>query len=174
MTANDPASSAEPLVCVVGPTAVGKTALAVELAQRFGGEIINADSRQVYRGMTIGTAKPTEEERATAPHHLVDILDLPEPFGLSLFLTHAAEAVRDIRSRGRLSIVCGGTGQYLWALAGGQQVPTGASRPPVSRRPRSRSRAEWPRRPAPAAGGHRPSPRRRHRPAKRPPRHPRP
>ena len=136
MTANDPASSAEPLVCVVGPTAVGKTALAVELAQRFGGEIINADSRQVYRGMTIGTAKPTEEEQATAPHHLVDILDPPEPFGLSLFLTHAAEAVRDIRSRGRLSIVCGGTGQYLWALAEGHRVP------PVPPDPEFRARLE--------------------------------
>ena len=118
---------------------MGKTALAVELAQRFGGEIINADSRQVYRGMTIGTAKPTEEEQATAPHHLVDILDPPEPFGLSLFLTHAAEAVRDIRSRGRLSIVCGGTGQYLWALAEGHRVP------PVP--PDPEFRADWKRKP---------------------------
>ena len=112
----------EPLVCVVGPTAVGKTALAVELAKRFGGEVVNADSRQVYRGMTIGTAKPTEAERAAAPHHLVDILDPPESFGLGLFLECAADALRDIRSRGRLSIVCGGTGQYVWALAEGQRL----------------------------------------------------
>ena len=112
-----------PLVCVVGPTAVGKTALAVELARRFGGEVVNADSRQVYRGMTIGTAKPTLAEQDSAPHHLLDIHDPPEPFGLSLFLGKAWEAVTDISSLGRLPIVCGGTGQYVWALAEGQRVP---------------------------------------------------
>ena len=123
MTADEPASPSAPLVCVVGPTAVGKTALAVELARRFGGEVVNADSRQVYRGMTIGTAKPIAEERAAAPHHLIDIIDPPEPFGLGLFLERASEAMADIRSRGRLPIVCGGTGQYVWALAEGQRVP---------------------------------------------------
>ena len=123
MTANEPPSPTTPLVCVVGPTAVGKTTLAVELARRFGGEVVNADSRQVYRGMTIGTAKPTEAEQAAAPHHLVDILDPPEPFGLSLFLSCANNAIHDVRGRGRLPIVCGGTGQYVWALAEGQRVP---------------------------------------------------
>ena len=122
MTANKPPLPSEPLVCVVGPTAVGKTALSVELARRFGGEIINADSRQVYRGMTIGTAKPTEGERAVAPHHLVDILDPSESFGLGLFLEYAHEALRDIRGRGLLPIVCGGNGQYVWGLAEGQQL----------------------------------------------------
>ena len=112
----------EPFVCVVGPTAVGKTALAVELARRFDGEVVNADSRQVYRGMTIGTAKPTEAERAAVPHHLVDILGLPESFGLGLFLEYAANALRDIRGRGLLPVVCGGTGQYVWALAEGQRL----------------------------------------------------
>lgn len=123
MTADEPASPFDPLVCVVGPTAVGKTALAVDLARRFGGEVVNADSRQVYRGMTVGTAKPTAEERAAAPHHLLDIIDPPKPFGLGLFLERAADAVADIRSRGRLPILCGGTGQYVWALAEGQRVP---------------------------------------------------
>ena len=124
MIADEPPSpTAESLVCVVGPTAVGKTTLAVELAQHFGGEIINADSRQVYRGMTIGTAKPTEAEQSAAPHHLVDILDPSEPFGLSLFLSHANDAIRDIRSRQHLPIACGGTGQYVWALAEGQRLP---------------------------------------------------
>ena len=117
--------SAAPLICVVGPTAVGKTALAVELARRFGGEVINADSRQVYRGMTIGTAKPTPGELAAAPHHLVDILDPwdEEGFGVALFLRRAADALHDIGSRGLLPIVCGGTGQYVWALVEGQRVP---------------------------------------------------
>ena len=123
MTADEPASTSAPLVCVVGPTAVGKTALAVELARRFDGEIVSADSRQVYRGMTVGTAKPTDEERAAAPHHLLDIIDPPEPFGLGLFLERASEALAGIRSRGRLPIVCGGTGQYVWALAEGRRLP---------------------------------------------------
>ena len=123
MSDNTPARSSKPLICVVGPTAVGKTALALELARRFGGEVVNADSRQVYRGMTIGTAKPTEAEQAAAPHHLVDILDPPESFGLGLFLEYAADALREIRSRGRLPIVCGGTGQYVWALAEGRRLP---------------------------------------------------
>ncbi len=113
----------EPLICIVGPTAVGKTALAVELAQRFGGEVVNADSRQVYRGMTIGTAKPSADEQAQARHHLVDILDPPENFGLGLFLECVNDALHDIRGRGFLPIVCGGTGQYVWAMAEGQRVP---------------------------------------------------
>ena len=123
MTTNEPTPKNSPLICVVGPTGVGKTALAVALAGRLDGEVINADSRQVYRGMTIGTAKPTDEERSAAPHHLVDILDPSESFGLGLFLEYAGEALRDIRGRGRLPIVCGGTGQYLWALAEGQRIP---------------------------------------------------
>ena len=113
----------KPLICVVGPTAVGKTALAVSLAGRFGGEVVNADSRQVYRGMSIGTAKPTAAERSAAPHHLLDIMDPSESFGVALFLERATEAIGDIGQRGRLPIVCGGTGQYVWALAEGQRVP---------------------------------------------------
>ena len=123
MNVSETSASSEPLICVVGPTAVGKTALAVELARRFDGDVINADSRQVYRGMTIGTAKPTLGEQGAAPHHLVDILDPSESFGLALFLERASEAIRDIRMRGRLPIVCGGTGQYVWGLVEGQRVP---------------------------------------------------
>ena len=112
-----------PVIAVVGPTAVGKTRLAIALARRFGGEIVNADSRQVYRLMSIGTAKPTLAERAEAPHHLVDILDPDESFGLGLFLKLAHEAISDIAARGRLPIVAGGTGQYVWGLLEGRQIP---------------------------------------------------
>ena len=110
-------------VCVVGPTAVGKTALAVALAPRVGAEIINADSRQVYRGMNLGAAKPTAAERAAARHHLLDLLDPGESFGLGAFLIYAADALRDIRGRGRAVIVCGGTGQYVWGLLNGAGLP---------------------------------------------------
>ncbi len=123
MADNNPPSAGAPLVCVVGPTGVGKTALAVALARTFDGEIINADSRQAYRGMTLGTAKPSDTDRAAVPHHLVDILDPQENFGLGLFLDYAGAALRDIRSRDRLPIVCGGTGQYVWALAEGHTIP---------------------------------------------------
>ena len=112
-----------PLVAIVGPTAVGKTRLAVELCQRFGGEVINADSRQVYRGMDIGTAKPTPEELSKAPHHLLDQLDPSEHFGLGAFLPLAKKAAADIATRGKLPIVAGGTGQYVWAMLEGQTVP---------------------------------------------------
>ena len=112
-----------PLIAIVGPTAVGKTRLAVELCLRFGGEVINADSRQAYRGMDIGTAKPTPEELARAPHHLLDILEPPEHFGLGTFLPLAQEAAADIAARGKLPMVAGGTGQYVWALLEGQTVP---------------------------------------------------
>lgn len=115
--------TAERLVCIVGPTAVGKTALAVALARRFGGEIINADSRQAYRGMTIGTAKPTAAEQSQARHHLVDVLVPSESFGLGRFLELAQAALDEIRRRGRLPLVAGGTGQFVWALVNGGSVP---------------------------------------------------
>ncbi len=118
MTPND-----SPLVAIVGPTAVGKTRLAVELCQRFGGEVINADSRQAYRGMDIGTAKPTAAERAQVPHHLLDLLDPSENFGLGAFLPLARAAAVDITGRGKLPVLAGGTGQYVWAMLEGQAVP---------------------------------------------------
>lgn len=111
------------VVVVVGPTASGKSDLAVALAERFDGEIVNADSRQVYRGMDIGTAKPPPEVRARIPHHLIDIRNPDEPFSLHDFLSLADAAVRDICRRGRLPFVVGGTGQYVWALVEGWQAP---------------------------------------------------
>ncbi len=112
-----------PLIVILGPTAVGKTALAVELCERYGGEVVSADSRQFYRGMEIGTAKPTEEERARAPHHLVDIADPDETISLALYLRLARAAIAEIAARGKLPFLVGGTGQYIRALLEGWQVP---------------------------------------------------
>ena len=102
---------------------MGKTRLAVALARRLGGEIINADSRQVYRYMDIGTAKPAPEEQSQVPHHLLDILDPNQDFGLGSFLSLARSIIREIHDSGGLPIVAGGTGQYIWALLEGWQVP---------------------------------------------------
>ena len=111
------------LIAIVGATATGKTALSIQLAHALSGEIVNADSRQVYRGIDIGTAKPTASERASAPHHLIDVADPDEPCTLGLFLGMANAALDDIWSRGRQPIVVGGTGQYVWALLEGWNVP---------------------------------------------------
>lgn len=111
------------LIAIVGATATGKTALGIDLARRFGGEIIGADSRQVYRRMDIGTAKPTPEERAAAPHHLIDVVDPDEEFSLGLWLDFARLALEGIWSRGKQPVLVGGTGQYVWALLEGWRVP---------------------------------------------------
>jgi tRNA dimethylallyltransferase len=101
------------LVLVAGPTAVGKSAIALQLAERLGGEIISVDSMQVYRGMDIGTAKPPLVDRARVPHHLIDVVEVTEPFDAAQFVARARLAVAEIRSRGRLPILCGGTGLYF-------------------------------------------------------------
>jgi len=111
------------IVAVVGATATGKTAEGIRLAQALGGEVIGADSRQVYRHMDIGTAKPTAEERAAAVHHLADVVDPDQPFSLGTWLDLARSAAEDIWSRGRLPLLVGGTGQYVWALLEGWRVP---------------------------------------------------
>lgn len=111
------------LVAVVGATATGKTALAMELARRCNGEIINADSRQIYRGMDIGTAKPTLAEQALAPHWLLDIAAPDDAFTLATFLDLGRAALADIWGRGKLPILAGGTGQYIWALVEAWRVP---------------------------------------------------
>ena len=112
-----------PLLAIVGPTAAGKTSLAVALGRRFGGEIINADSRQVYRYMDVGTAKPTSLEQSRVPHHLLDIVHPDDPFSLGSFLPLARELIPEIRQRGHQPILAGGTGQYVWALLEDWQVP---------------------------------------------------
>lgn len=112
-----------PLLVVVGPTAVGKTGLAARLGQALGGEVVSADSRQVYRGMDIGTAKPTVEERARTPHHLIDIRDPDEPLSLAEYQTLAYRAIDDLLSRSKLPLLVGGTGQYVRAVVEGWGIP---------------------------------------------------
>src|SRR5690348_776618 len=112
------------LIVIVGPTGVGKTAVAMELAQRISGEIVNADSMQVYLGMDIGTAKPTREERERVRFHLLDLTTPDRQFTVADWKQAAEQALADIRSRGNVPIVCGGTGLYIralldnWSLAG--------------------------------------------------------
>ena len=107
------------LLAVVGATASGKTSLAVRLAQAFGGEVVSCDSMQVYRRMDIGTAKPTEEEKCGIAHHMIDIAEAKEPFSVAQYVEIAQKVIRDIAQRGKLPIVCGGTGLYLDALLRG-------------------------------------------------------
>lgn len=110
----------KPKVIVIGgPTASGKSALAVELAVYFNGEVINADSMQVYRGMNIGTAKPTVEERKGVRHHLIDVVDPNEEFNAAIYRSLAAKAVEKIASRGKIPFIVGGTGLYVKTLLGG-------------------------------------------------------
>jgi tRNA dimethylallyltransferase len=114
---------AESLVVLVGPTGAGKTALAIRLAHCYGGEIVSADSRQVYRYMSIGTAKPTPAEQQTARHHLIDVVDPDESFTLADYQSAARAAIGDIQSRGRLPLLVGGTGLYIRAVTEGLNVP---------------------------------------------------
>ncbi len=107
------------IIAVVGPTASGKTSLSIALAERFDGEIISADSMQLYRHMNIGTAKPDEEEKHGIRHHLLDILDISEAFSVSDYCSVCKEAAADIVSRGKLPILCGGTGFYVDSFLGG-------------------------------------------------------
>jgi tRNA dimethylallyltransferase len=112
-----------PLVVIIGPTAVGKTRLAFEIARRLDGEIVSADSRLFYRGMDIGTAKPSLELRKMIPHHLIDFADPDESISLHVFQKKAEECIQDIISRKRLPILVGGTGQYIHAVIEGWSIP---------------------------------------------------
>ncbi|MBP5225408.1 MAG: tRNA (adenosine(37)-N6)-dimethylallyltransferase MiaA [Lachnospiraceae bacterium] len=106
----------KPLIIIAGPTAVGKSKAAVALAKAIGGEVVSADSMQVYRYMDIGSAKVTEEEMDGVPHHLIDVLDPKEPFNVTVFQRMAKEAVRTIHEKGRVPILCGGTGFYIQSV----------------------------------------------------------
>ena len=127
----------DPIICVVGPTASGKTALAIELAKAFNGEIISCDSMQIYRRMDIGTAKPTAEERQGIPHHMIDVADPEESFSVSRYCQMATPIVEDILRRGKTCIIAGGTGLYVDALIRGNDfapIPSTGCRQRLERR----------------------------------------
>ena len=109
------------VICIAGPTASGKTGLAVALAKALDAEVISCDSMQIYRGMDVGTAKPTPEEMDGVPHHLIDVADPGEDFSVSRYVELADAAVRDVHSRGKTAIVCGGTGLYMDGLIKGEE-----------------------------------------------------
>ena len=112
------------ILCIVGPTASGKSSLALAIASDLSGEIVSCDSMQIYRGMDIGTAKPSAEEISCVPHHLIDICSVTENFTLADYIVKAKEVIGDILSRGKLPILCGGTGLYLdTLLRGGELAP---------------------------------------------------
>ena len=107
------------LICLLGPTAVGKTAVAIQLAQRLNAEIVSIDSRQIYRQMDIGTAKPTPEEQKAARHHLIDCVDIPEPFSVADYQSLADAAIADIQNRNKRVLLVGGAGLYFRAIVDG-------------------------------------------------------
>jgi tRNA dimethylallyltransferase len=111
------------VIAIVGPTAVGKSELALQLAQYFPVEIIGADSRQVYRYMDIGTNKPSPAERASVPHHVIDVIEPDEDFSLTMYHQLATEALKAIQKKGKLPLLVGGSGLYVWALVEGWKIP---------------------------------------------------
>lgn len=130
------------VLSVVGPTASGKTALAISLAKRYGGEIVSCDSMQIYRTLDIGTAKPTESEKEGIPHHLIDVASIDESFSCAEFCTLAIEAIDDIASRGKLPILCGGTGLYVDSVLSGNVFSSAGEDSEFRRRCEEKTNAE--------------------------------
>ncbi len=122
------------MIAILGPTASGKSALAMRVAERVGGEIVSADSRQVYRGMDLGTAKPTAEERARVRHHLIDVVDPGERYDVVRYQREGRAALTEIRARGRVALVVGGTGLYVRALLDGLDLASLPHHPAVRAR----------------------------------------
>ena len=118
-----------PLIVVIGPTGVGKTAIAIELAEHLAGEIVSADSRLFYCGMDIGTAKPTLKEQKRIPHHLIDIVQPDETLSLAVFKNRAESMIDEIHERGKLPLLVGGTGQYVQAIIEGWDIPQNSPNP---------------------------------------------
>ena len=115
-----------PLIVVAGPTASGKTSLAIHLAEKFGGEVVSADSMQIYKKLNIGTAKPTAEEQGKVPHHMIDILDINESFSVVDYCAMAHGVIEDIYKRGHIPIVAGGTGLYIDSLVNDEDFSSAA------------------------------------------------
>jgi tRNA dimethylallyltransferase len=136
------ALNSKPLLVLVGPTAVGKTALSLVLARRFDGEVVSADSRLFYRGLDIGTAKPTADEQAVVPHHLIDVCRPDETLTLGEYQRRAYAAIDAIQRRGRLPLLVGGTGQYVKAVVEGWGIPEVPPQPQLRRRLESLGTAE--------------------------------
>ncbi|MFA5064297.1 MAG: tRNA (adenosine(37)-N6)-dimethylallyltransferase MiaA [Dehalococcoidia bacterium] len=111
------------LVAIVGPTAVGKSSLGITIAKKFNGEIVNADSRQIYKYMDIGTAKPGPVERGAVPHHMLDIIFPDQPYSLAFYQASALRCISDIHDRGGLPVLVGGSGQYIWSVLEGWNIP---------------------------------------------------
>lgn len=130
------------VAAVTGPTASGKTALAIALAQRLNGEIVSCDSMQIYRGMDIGTAKPTPEELGAVPHHMIDIAEPQEEYSCARYAREAGDAIRDILARGKLPILCGGTGLYLDSVLAGERHSAPQADPALRERLRQKSAEE--------------------------------
>ncbi len=118
-----------PAIVIIGPTCTGKTSLGISLALSFGGEIINGDSMQIYRGMDIGTAKPSAEELSAVPHHLIDLLDFSDPFSDADFCGAAQSEARDLHSRSKIPVIVGGTGMYIETLLSGRLYKTQSADP---------------------------------------------
>lgn len=130
------------LIVLLGPTSSGKTALSIDLAKKFNGEIISADSRQVYRGMNLGTGKVTKKEMAGVPHHLLDVADPKKQFSTALYGTLAEKAISDIFSRGKIPIICGGTGFYIDTLVNGIVLPEVSPNPALRKKLENKSATE--------------------------------
>ncbi|MFA5374717.1 MAG: tRNA (adenosine(37)-N6)-dimethylallyltransferase MiaA [Dehalococcoidia bacterium] len=130
------------IIAIVGPTATGKSALAVGLALALGGEIVSADSRQVYKYMDIGTAKPSREDRTKVPHHIIDITTPNEDFTLATYQELAFEAIADIQRRGKLALLVGGSGLYVRAVTGGLSIPKVAPDPELRHKLEERAAQE--------------------------------
>jgi tRNA dimethylallyltransferase len=132
----NPERPRQPIIVILGPTAIGKTEIAIQLAERLNGEIISADSRLFYRELDVGTAKPSQAERARVPHHLVDVANPDEIWSLAVFQREAKKAITGIQARGKLPFLVGGTGQYLRAVTEAWKIPE------VKPNPRLRSALE--------------------------------
>ncbi len=130
------------LLAVVGPTASGKTSLAIELAKALDGEVVSCDSMQIYRGMTVATAAPTEEEQQGVPHHLIGIIDPDESFSVVEYIRLAKKIIDDIASRGRQPVLCGGTGLYYSSLTDGIEFSDAAELPELREQLRQRAEKE--------------------------------